>query len=340
MISKNKIGIMLYGKRGEVRDVFSESKYKLLAEKMIQSGLTVETITYNDSISEQLFHELVEYKSILVWINPVEKDMDRRNLDNLLTKVSNEGVYVTAHPNTILRIGTKDVLYQTREMTWSNDVNIFRSYKEFETGFIKSLEKYGTRILKPYRGNGGKGIIKISIELNDKNEILLQYAEKEKQEERINLREFLNRYKDYFDLNNKLIDQEWCQQITNGMVRCYLSLDKVVGFGYQEINILYPINKKDDFTKSHPSQRNYYTEACGLFRDLKIKMENEWVPQLIDQFSMSIEDLPIIWDADFFIDNASNKNNKYILCEINVSSVSPFPESAIMPIIEILKRKI
>jgi hypothetical protein len=124
------------------------------------------------------------------------------------------------------------------------------------------------------------------------------------------------------------------------MVRCYLTLNKVVGFGYQEINSLYPVYSNSDFTKFRPSKRHYYTESCGLFKDLKLKMENEWVAQLLQLSNLSVDDLPVIWDADFFIDGSSIKNKRYILCEINVSSVSPFPESAITPIIEIIKRKI
>ncbi len=160
MSDKNKIGIMLYGENGEEKNIFSEPKYKLLAEKIIENNIMVETINYNDSISKQLFEKLIKYKAILVWVNPIEKNMNRKNLDDLLLKVSNEGIYVSTHPNTILKIGTKDVLKQTEKMSWSCNVNVFTTYKQFESGFIKSLEKYGTRILKPYRGNGSKGILK------------------------------------------------------------------------------------------------------------------------------------------------------------------------------------
>ena len=335
-----QLGIMLYGKNGEERNVFSEVKYKLLAEKLVENNIPVETINYNDSDSEKLFTHLLKYKVILVWINPMEKDMNRQTLDNFLRKITREGVFVSAHPDTILKIGTKDILYKTRNISWSNNINIYNSYNEFEAGFIGSLEKYGSRILKPYRGNGGIGITKITIDKTGKDKISIQYAERGIAEEKMNISEFLNLYKNFFNSGNCLIDQEWCSRITNGMVRCYLTFNKVVGFGYQEINALYPANSKDDFTKKQPSKRYYYTEACGLFRDLRIKMENDWVPQLTQMFNLKSDELPVIWDADFFIDDSSGTDKKYILCEINTSSVSPFPESAIMPIIEAAKMKI
>jgi hypothetical protein len=45
--------------------------------------------------------------------------------------------------------------------------------------------------------------------------------------------------------------------------------------------------------------------------------------------------LPLLWDADFLLgERRPGADEKYVLCEINVSSVSPFPESAIAPLVE------
>jgi len=115
------------------------------------------------------------------------------------------------------------------------------------------------------------------------------------------------------------------------MVRCYLSGIKVAGFGYQEINALYELNNNPAVAHVPPSKRYYFTEHCGLFRDLKEIMEHHWVPQLQRSLSIPQNMMPVIWDADFFINDISNPNTeeKYTLCEINVSCVSPFPPSAI-----------
>ena len=44
--------------------------------------------------------------------------------------------------------------------------------------------------------------------------------------------------------------------------------------------------------------------------------------------------LPILWDCDFLL-GAKNANGEdsYVLCEINVSSVAPYPESAVSSIV-------
>ena len=51
--------------------------------------------------------------------------------------------------------------------------------------------------------------------------------------------------------------------------------------------------------------------------------------------------LPMLWDCDFMLgpkDEAGN--DSYVLCEINVSSVSPFPESALEPLARATLRRL
>ena len=71
-------------------------------------------------------------------------------------------------------------------------------------------------------------------------------------------------------------------------------------------------------------------------------MEKSWVSQLQKLTGLNIEELPVIWDADFFINkiNSENAVEKYSLCEINASCVSPFPESSIPYIVDMVKEKI
>jgi hypothetical protein len=103
--------------------------------------------------------------------------------------------------------------------------------------------------------------------------------------------DFFREFESYFTTNDMLVDQAWNHNIVNGMVRCYLTGTKVSGFGYQEVNALYP--------KKSPGPRYYFSEDCGLFRDLKHIMENNWVPQLQEITGIKNEMLPVIWDQDF-----------------------------------------
>lgn len=59
-------------------------------------------------------------------------------------------------------------------------------------------------------------------------------------------------------------------------------------------------------------------------------MEAEWVPELQRVLAIETDSLPIIWDADFlFREQPQPGEPAHVLCEINVSSVFPFPNSAL-----------
>ena len=55
---------------------------------------------------------------MLVWVNPIHEGRGRANLDALLREVAMRGTWVSAHPDVILKMGTKEVLYRTRTMPW------------------------------------------------------------------------------------------------------------------------------------------------------------------------------------------------------------------------------
>ena len=63
-------------------------------------------------------------------MNPIEQGLDRSRLDPLLREVADAGVWVSAHPDVILRMATKQVLFDTREMSWGTDTRLYRSAAE------------------------------------------------------------------------------------------------------------------------------------------------------------------------------------------------------------------
>ncbi len=46
-------------------------------------------------------------------------------------------------------------------------------------------------------------------------------------------------------------------------------------------------------------------------------------------------DLPVLWDADFIRGEKTRSGEEtYVLCEINISSVYPFPPSALVSLVK------
>jgi hypothetical protein len=69
-------------------------------------------------------------------------------------------------------------------------------------------------------------------------------------------------------------------------------------------------------------------DAPGYQR-LKKQMETEWVPRMMEVLRIARDALPVIWDADFlFGPRTPDRLDTYVLCEINVSAVWPFPPTA------------
>ena len=131
-----------------------------------------------------------------------------------------------------------------------------------------------------------------------------------------------------------MIDQAWQPRLAEGMVRAYLVEDRVTGFGHQAINALHP-------TVQQPGSRLYHGPDLPEFQSLKQQLELDWIEQLRQRVGLTREQLPLLWDCDFIPgDPAPGVAQGYVLCEVNVSSVSPFPPSSIKPLVEAAKAKL
>jgi hypothetical protein len=70
-------------------------------------------------------------------------------------------------------------------------------------------------------------------------------------------------------------------------------------------------------------------------------METEWLPGLQAQLALDDASLPLLWDADFMYGPPTEDGaDSYVLCEINVSAVTPFPELAPVKLARAVRTKI
>jgi hypothetical protein len=103
-------------------------------------------------------HQLSQVDGVLVWVNPIEGGKDRHILDDMLRDVASSGVFVSTHPDVILKMGTKEVLYQTRDMEWGGDIHLYKNLQELRQQLPVRLANGSSRVLKQKRGNGGNGV--------------------------------------------------------------------------------------------------------------------------------------------------------------------------------------
>src|SRR5262250_1673731 len=132
-----------------------ETRLGDIAKALRNVGLDVEAAVYADEVADEVREQLVRVDGVLVWVDPVRKDGNRAKLDPLLRDVASHGVFVSAHPDVILKMGTKEVLYWTRQMGWGTDTRLYTTLEQFGREVPRCLAEGKPRALKQYRGNGG-----------------------------------------------------------------------------------------------------------------------------------------------------------------------------------------
>lgn len=320
-IEKIQVGLLLPGKIGDFKP--ETSRVAILFNEFKNYNISTKLILYSDDRVDQVEEEIRSVKLVMVWVNPIQNGRDRSILDKMLRKVSQEGIYVSTHPDIILKLGTKDVLYDTQNMSWGCETYIYRTEDEFKENFLNHL-KSGSRVLKQYRGNGGLGVWKVKLLSDDESKVAILHAQRGSVVEKMDLDEFMSQMNQYFTNDSHLIDQKYQERLPEGMIRCYLSLDQVIGWGHQYVTAL--LEPKDNKPLIAPP-RYYYPKDKVSFRDLRHLIETEWISELQEIFKIDTFSLPLLWDLDFLIGPKDEKGkDTYVLCEINVSSVYPYPE--------------
>ncbi|MDJ0781891.1 MAG: Cj0069 family protein [Desulfosarcinaceae bacterium] len=333
---EGRVAVLYPGDRA-VREQATPDNNRLAAvfHALAAVNLHAEPAVYHDDFCGTVRRQLLKVDAVLVWHNPIQEGRDRTILDPMLRNVADAGIFVSAHPDVILKMGTKAVLYETRMMAWGSDTHLYPSMAAMQRALPERLMQGDARVLKQYRGNGGDGVWKVALvdrsaRPRPASRIRVRHAKKGSVEEEISLEAFYRRCEPYFAGEGRIVDQAYQQRLIDGMVRCYLVQDKVVGFGHQAVNALFPAAPGAAPTEApQPGPRHYHPPSLPAFQRLKERVETDYVPEMQRRLAIPTEHLPILWDCDFLLGpkNAAG-DDSYVLCEINASSVAPFPDSA------------
>jgi hypothetical protein len=301
-------------------------------EALAALGIEAEPARYADDAADQVREQLLACDGVLVWVDPLSQGHDRVALDAILRDVASHGVWVSTHPDVILKMGVKQILHRTKHLGWGTDTHLYRDVGSFHEAFPQCLRSAGPRVLKQNRGNGGEGVWKVELASESKQDTIVRvlHAPRGSVPQELPLGDFMRRCEPYFANNGCIVDQPFQARLPDGMIRCYMGADKVTGFGHQFIRALIPPPPEGpDSEAAQPGPRLMHPATAPQFQALRTKMESEWTPQMRQVLDIDAGSLPIIWDADFLYGprDAAGRDS-YVLCEINVSSVFPFPEQA------------
>jgi hypothetical protein len=329
-----RIAILWRGDREARRTATpANNRFHRVFEELAALGIHAEPAVYADDIVDEVRAQLLTVDGVLVWVDPIHDGQTRTYLDAMLRDVASRGPWVSAHPDVILRMGVKEVLHRTRHLGWGTDTHLYRNASDFRDAFPSRLLSAGPRVLKRNRGNGGQGVWKVELvsqAVTDAALVRVLHAQRGSVPEEIALGEFMARCEAYFMQDGSIVDQPFQPRLPDGMIRCYMGADKVVGFGHQFIKALMPPPPEGpDSDAARPGPRIMHGADAQPFQALRAKMEAEWTPQMMAVLDIDAASLPIIWDADFLYGpRTASGEDTYVLCEINVSSVFAIPDQA------------
>src|SRR5437868_10695723 len=101
------IGLLFRGDRTEeAMSPKAATIFGQLVDAFADLNVVAEPVAYADDAVDEIRDQLLELDGVLVWVNPIHEGAKRALLDALLRDVSEQGVWVSAHPDVILVMGT------------------------------------------------------------------------------------------------------------------------------------------------------------------------------------------------------------------------------------------
>jgi hypothetical protein len=266
-----RIAILWRGDEERRRNVTPEtSRFKAVFAALRAVGVDAAPVLYEDDVLDVVRTQLVMLDGVLVWANPIHEGRNRAKLDALLREVAASGVWVSAHPDVILKMGTKEVLHRTRTMSWGCDTALYRTVAAMRAELPARLAA-GPRVIKRNRGNGGQGVWKVETLASSRSRPMVRVLDATKDvSEELALDEFFERCVEYFE-DGCVIDQQFQPRLSEGVVRCYMVGDRCAGFGHQMVKALVDA----PIARAKAGRRLYTFNSDPRFQRLRRLMEDE-----------------------------------------------------------------
>lgn len=336
MASNPRLGLLWRGESGSEDALRAGlSRIQPLVDALARRPVDLVPVLYDEATHDEARAALIGLDGVMVWVNPIQDGRTRSRLDELLREAAAAGVWVSAHPDTILRLGTKAVLHAARHLPWGSDVELYATAEDFAERFPTRLADHGTLVVKQGRGNGGNGVWKVSLLISDGadeggDRVAVQDARgSDGSWEPMRLADLVSLCTADFHWSQCIVDQPFQPRLSDGAVRCYFSEDAVVGFARQ-----WPTRGLLDDVQA-AATRDAARASVSLpadapqYAELRGQAEREWLPPLLAGLGLDGSALPAIWDADLlFGEPDSAGKDSFVLCEVNVSAVWPFPAQA------------
>src|SRR5215469_709861 len=109
------IGILWRGQQEDRRPMDSHGLAPLF-DAFDKLGVEIVPLPFEDVRAEEVRSQLDGLDGLLTWVNPIQDGANRKNVDDILHEASERGIFVSADPAVIMKMGTKEVLYLTHPL--------------------------------------------------------------------------------------------------------------------------------------------------------------------------------------------------------------------------------
>ncbi|MDU6479969.1 MAG: Cj0069 family protein [Corynebacterium kroppenstedtii] len=291
-------------------------------------GWDSEVIYYDNTKADEIFEKVSKTSGgYISRVNPGNIPGGEKGYFELLTRLSDAGLVGMSSPEKMMDYGAKDALVKLNDTSLvPSDTAAYYDVESFHETFPKSLS-YGERVLKQNRGSTGSGIWRVRIEDKDLADsvepgtalpldTMLVYTEAvDNHTEHKKLGEFMDFCDQYIvGDNGMLVDMRFMPRIVEGEIRILLVGDKPVFVVHKK-----PAAGGENFSATLFSGAQYTYDKPEEWQDL-IDEFAAVRPVIADKLGGD-GNVPLIWTADFMLDDGEDGEDTYVLGEINCSCV-------------------
>jgi hypothetical protein len=302
-----------------------------LVNALKELGWACEIIYYRDEWNSYIFEYVSSmFSGYISRINPGNLPNGEKLYMDMLRALHKAGLEAMSHPDEMLNFGSKYFLIKLKNTELvKNDTYAYFTSDEFRRKFPITLAQ-GERVLKQNRGSTGVGIWRVQVWDNaSKNSLgalpldtLVKYTEAKDNKSRIHtLYYFMQKCEKYIVGDQDLmVDMPFLPRIKEGELR-------VLMIGEHPSHIIHkrPATTTGAFSATLFSGATYSYHLPAKYTEL-ISLVVKSLP--IIKTELEIEQLPLIWTADFILDTADDGSDIYVLSEVNCSCVG-IPENLI-----------
>ncbi len=297
-----------------------------MVEEVRKKGLEPVTVYYDHDRRHDLFKAIFASADAYVSrVNPGNIPGGEGHYMEMLRYLADAGVVGMADADTMVEMGAKDALVKLVGTGLAlPDTYAYYSVAELRRDFPISLSK-GERVLKQNRGSTGSGIWHVIVEdertfepgeaLPLDTRVKCVEASDNHVEHRT-LDDFMTLCEQYIDPDNNgmIVDMRFLPRIKEGEIR-------ILMVGSKPMFVVHKKPREDDedaFSATLFSGAKYTYDKPENWQHLVDDFVHE-LPELTER--LGVQRLPLIWTADFMLDNWEDGSDRYVLGEINCSCV-------------------